>query len=48
MILDSDRLTKFVDKVCLNCGNTIHEQYEVMVTTKRMPREPGVQSRGGK
>lgn len=41
MILESDRLTKLVDKVCLNCGNTIHEQYEVIdVEGRKKTREP--------
>lgn len=47
MILESDRLTKLVDKVCLNCGFTIHDNYEIMVVGKKIGREPGVQSRGG-
>lgn len=33
MILESDRLTKLVDKVCLNCGFTVHDKYEVIVVT---------------
>lgn len=47
MILESDRLTKLVDKVCINCGFTIHDKYEVMERPMKIGREPGVQSRGG-
>lgn len=36
MILESDRLSKLVDRVCLQCGFTEHGQYGPMIMADKM------------